>query len=288
MFSCSTVDTQGSSSIECYKMQGSGNDFVLLDNRSLRLPKDRMPAWAKSICRRAFGIGADGLIFLDAPKPGQNMDYVWHFFNADGSRAEMCGNGSRCAAKLAWNLGMAPRQHVLGTDAGPIRAHVLPEDDLVKVQLTPHHDVQLKLGLEFQNTIWDTHFVNTGVPHLVVFVPDVASINVQELGRQFRFHPRFAPAGTNVNFVQVLDNTRFLLRTYERGVEGETLACGTGAAAAALIAWMLGRSGKNVILHTSGQEELGITIEDGRIFLTGKAVLVFIARLFPQSLGLEH
>jgi diaminopimelate epimerase len=274
--------------IECYKMQGSGNDFVLLDNRSLHLPQDRMPAWAKSICRRAFGIGADGLIFLDASKPGQNIDYIWHFFNADGSRAEMCGNGARCAAKLAWNLGLAPRQHILGTDAGPIRAHVLPEDDLVKVQLTPHRDVQIKLELALQNATWDTHFVNTGVPHLVVFVPDVASVDVQELGRQFRFHPRFAPAGTNVNFVQVLENTRLLLRTYERGVEGETLACGTGAAAAALIAWMLGRSGENVILRTSGQEELGITIEDGRIFLTGKAVLVFTARLFPQSLGLEH
>ncbi len=288
MSTCAAFGPQDHSSIECSKMQGSGNDFVLLDNRSLRLPKDRMPVWAKSICRRAFGVGADGLIFLDIAAPGQSVDYVWHFFNADGSRAEMCGNGSRCAARLAWELGMAPRQHVLGTDAGPIKAHVLPEDDLVKVQLTPHRDVRLDLGLELQNTRWDAHFANTGVPHLVLFVPDVASIDVQELGRQFRFHPRFSPAGTNVNFVQVLDDTRLLLRTYERGVEGETLACGTGAAASALIASMLGRTGKNVLLRTSGQEELGITLEDQRIFLTGKAVPVFTARLFPRGLGLER
>lgn len=289
MFAPSFSDARLGPWVECFKMQGSGNDFVLLDNRSLRLAKEQMFHWAKSICQRAFGVGADGLIFLDRPKePDQGADYIWHFFNADGSRAEMCGNGSRCAARLAWQLGMAPRKHVLDTDAGLISAYVLPKNDLVKVQLTPYQDLRLNLSLKLQDTPWDAHFVNTGVPHLVLFVHDVAAINIQALGKQFRHHPRFSPAGTNVNFAQVVDNSHLLLRTYERGVEGETLACGTGAAATALISSVLGRTGKNIVLRTSGQEELGITLEDGQIFLTGKAILVFAARLYLQSLGLDN
>lgn len=273
--------------VECFKMHGSGNDFVLIDNRFLHLSGQRMPAWAGIICHRSFGVGADGLIFLDAPPPGKGVDYVWHFFNADGSRAEMCGNGSRCAARLAWVLGMAPREHVLGTDAGPINAHVLPEDDLVKVQLTPYTDMRLHLDLELRHPVLEAHFVNTGVPHLVLLVPDISAIDVQGIGRAYRRHPGFAPAGTNVNFVQILDRNNLLLRTYERGVEGETLACGTGAAASALISLLLGLTGDNVLLKTSGRETLGIAVENERVFLTGKAVLVFTARLDAHALGLD-
>ncbi|HDQ39896.1 MAG TPA: diaminopimelate epimerase [Desulfonatronum sp.] len=274
--------------VECYKMQGSGNDFVLLDNRSLRLPKEQMPQWARKICRRAFGVGADGLIFLDSPQPGQQVDYIWHFYNADGSRAEMCGNGSRCAAQLAWQLDMAPEKHILGTDAGPITAHVFPDSDLVKVQLTPHCDLRTHLSLTIQERAWEAHFINTGVPHLVLIMPDIATVDVQTLGSQFRFHPHFSPHGTNVNFVQIVDKENILLRTYERGVEGETYACGTGAAAAALICSLTGHTSDTVRVTTSGREELRITLEDKQIFLTGKAVLVFVAKLFLPSLDLEH
>ncbi len=286
--------------VECCKMQGSGNDFVVLDNRALQLAPDEMPAWARAVCRKAFGVGADGLIFLDTTPPGVGADYIWHFYNADGSRAEMCGNGSRCAARLAHELGLAGRTHVLGTDAGPIKAEVLPDLDLVKVQLTPHHDLRLDIDLTLEPSFqeasaqlestpsWEAHFVNTGVPHLVVFSPDVAALDVQDLGRRFRYHPRFAPSGTNVNFIQVQDRENLLLRTYERGVEGETYACGTGAAAAALIAHSLGRTGPEVNIRTSGGELLGITIDQGALFLTGKAVLVFTANLNLRSLGLNR
>lgn len=286
--------------VECCKMQGSGNDFVVLDNRAVQLGPDEMPAWARAVCRTAFGVGADGLILLDATPPGEDADYVWHFYNADGSRAEMCGNGARCAARLAYELGLAERRHVLGTDAGPIRAEVLPEQDLVKVQLTPYHDLLLGLDLTLEPTFpdvsgqlestpsWEAHFVNTGVPHLVVFTPEVASLDVHFLGRRFREHPRFAPGGTNVNFVQVQDRESLLLRTFERGVEGETYACGTGAAAAALIAHALDRTGPEVSIRTSGGELLGVTVEHDVLFLTGKAVLVFTANLNLQSLGLNR
>lgn len=284
----SLSENHSGSWVECFKMQGSGNDFVLLDNRSLRLPSDRMPAWAEAICRRAFGIGSDGLIFLDTAPSGRSQDYVWHFFNADGSRAEMCGNGSRCAARLAWELGMAPRQHILGTDAGPIKAYVLPEGDLVEVQLTPYRDMHLNLDLELHGTHWDAHYVNTGVPHLVLFVPDIAAVDVPRLGREFRNHHRFAPAGTNVNFAQIVDAKNLLLRTYERGVEGETLACGTGAAASALVSTMLDRTEPAVSLRTSGRETLWIALRDEQLFLTGKAVLVFTAKLSLRGVGLEY
>ncbi|PTN38065.1 diaminopimelate epimerase [Desulfonatronum sp. SC1] len=286
--------------VECCKMQGSGNDFVVLDNRALQLAPDEMPDWAKAVCRKAFGVGADGLILLDTTPPGVDADYIWHFYNADGSRAEMCGNGSRCAARLAHELGLAERTHVLGTDAGPIKAEVLPDQDMVKVQLTPHHDLRLGLNIPLESSSldasgqtattssWEAHFVNTGVPHLVVFSPDVAALDVQDLGRRFRNHPRFAPNGTNVNFIQVQDRDNLLLRTYERGVEGETYACGTGAAASALIAHSLGRTGPEVNIRTSGGELLGITIGQDAVFLTGNAVLVFMANLNLRSLGLSR
>lgn len=266
-------------------MQGSGNDFVLLDNRALQLAESLMPQWARSICRKAFGVGADGLIFLDAPGDVPDVDYVWHFFNADGSRAEMCGNGSRCAARLAFELGLAGPVHVLGTDAGPIKAEVFPENDLAKVQLTPHTNLELNLSLELQDQNLKAHFVNTGVPHLVVLVPDVEFVNVRETGRQLRNHPHFFPSGTNVNFVQVVNPETLLLRTYERGVEDETFACGTGAAASALVCHALGHTAESVQVQTSGKEILGIAIENNALFLTGKAILVFAADLNLRSLG---
>jgi len=277
--------------VRCYKMQGSGNDFVLVDNRIQHIQIADMPAWARAVCRRAFGVGADGMIFLDNADPSAghhpDADYIWHFYNADGSRAEMCGNGSRCAARLAWELGLAGPRHVLGTDAGPIKAEVFPETNTAKVELTPFHDLRLDFELELDGKTWPVHFVNTGVPHLVIFVQDLDAVHVQELGRRFRFHAHFAPAGCNVNFVRIVDPEHLLLRTYERGVEGETLACGTGAAASALVAHRLGHAAATTEIRTSGQERLGISIEQDVLFLTGPAVLVFAAEASLASLGLS-
>ena len=277
---------------DCAKMQGSGNDFAILDNRILQLVPAEMPKWARAVCRRAFGVGADGLIFLDAAPENVTADYIWHFYNADGSRAEMCGNGARCAARLAYELGLAGRRHVLGTDVGPIQAEVFPDQDLVKVQLTPHQDLRLGLALPLTEdsgeTTWEAHFVNTGVPHLVIFTPGVDALDVFDLGRRLRNHPRFAPAGVNVNFVQVVDRQNLRLRTYERGVEEETLACGTGAAAASLVAQALNLTETSLRIRTSGREELGITIDRDAVFLTGQAILVFTASLNLRSLGLSQ
>lgn len=280
------MSTPTSGTVPFVKMHGSGNDFVLIDNRKLGLPQAQMSLWAQKICARAFGVGADGLIFLQETPPGRDEDYIWHFYNADGSRAEMCGNGSRCAARRAVELGFAERKHVFGTDAGPISAHVNAKGDSVKVQLTKPFDLVTGSKLDVDGQEFEVHSVNTGVPHAVVIADDVSVIDVQALGSALRHHPHFAPAGTNVNFLQKRNACRFLLRTYERGVEGETYACGTGAAAAIVVANELGIADKSVKLTTSGGESLQIHLEGETVFLEGPAMKTFEGEMFIESMGL--
>jgi diaminopimelate epimerase len=276
-------------SVPFYKMQGCGNDFVVIDNRELGVPESAMKNWAVKVCARAFGVCADGVFFLEnSDDPA--LDYRWHFYNSDGSRAEMCGNASRCAGKLSHALGLAPAEHVFGTDAGPIRAKVLldgPDAGRVKVQLTPPKGVQTGLTVHVDNTPMTVHFADTGVPHAVVFVDDVAAVNVKQLGAALRYHERFSPAGTNVNFAQVKDDATMLLRTYERGVEDETYACGTGACATQLVANALGLTGPRADLTTTGGEVLTVFLEDGNVFLQGAAELTFKGELYLDPMGLS-
>ena len=273
-------------SIPFFKAQGSGNDFVLLDNRELQVPEQDMAQWARKLCKRAFGIGADGLILLDNAPEGSEADYIWHFYNADGSRAEMCGNGSRCATRLALELGMAGPEHVLGTDAGTVRAEVFADQDEVRVQLTPIEGLNLELPLTGPEGK-PVRFANTGVPHAVTIVDDVKAVDIKQAGSEQRYHDHFAPAGTNANFVQVVDRTHLLLRTYERGVEDETFACGTGAAASVAVAHALGLCEATARVTTSGGEQLEISIEDGMLFLRGKALIMYKGEFFPKAFGLE-
>jgi len=273
--------------IPFHKMHGCGNDFALIDNRALAVPRELMVFWAKKICAPHFGVGADGLIFLeDAPVGLTDAAFVWHFFNADGSRAEMCGNASRCAAKLAVKLGLAGAEHVFGTDAGLIRARVL-DDGRVRVQLTPPKDIQTHLDLDIKGQKHRLHFANTGVPHAVLFLEDVSKVDIRELGPAIRYHKQFAPAGTNANFVQRIDSSKLKLRTYERGVEAETFACGTGAAASLVLAHELGLTGPAADVTTTGGEVLAIELENGAVFLTGQAVEVFSGVLSADALGLN-
>ncbi len=274
--------------IPFFKMQGSGNDFILLNNDELQVQVSAMPDWAKKLCPRAFGVGADGLIFLESSADDPSMDYRWHFFNADGSRAEMCGNGSRCAARLAFELGLAPARNVLGTDAGPVRAEVDTESKEVKVQLTSPKDLELNIDLNLDTAQpLPVHFVNTGVPHVIFLCSDPSSLDLAALGPTIRFHARFAPSGANVNLVQIRDDQSLQIRTYERGVEAETFACGTGAAAAAVVANALGYCGRTVPVLTQGREKLTITLEQGNIFLQGRAVLVYSGRFHPRELDIS-
>lgn len=275
-------------SVPFYKMQGCGNDFVIIDNRELGVPESAMADWAKAICARAFGVYADGLFFLEE-SDDPALDYRWHFYNSDGSRAEMCGNASRCVGKLAHAIGLAPAEHVFGTDAGPIKAKVLldgPDAGRVKVQLTPPHSTATDIVLDVDGQPLTVHFTDTGVPHAVVFVGDAKSVDIMDFGPKLRYHDHFAPAGTNVNIAQVVDENTILLRTYERGVEAETYACGTGAAATQLLANRLGLTADHADLTTSGGEVLTVFLEGGNVYLQGAAELIFQGDLYLTPLGL--
>ncbi|OEU71612.1 MAG: diaminopimelate epimerase [Desulfovibrio sp. S3730MH75] len=274
-------------SVPFYKMQGCGNDFVVIDNRELGVPVEKMGEWAEKICQRAFGVYADGLFFIENAPEDSDLDFIWQFYNSDGSRAEMCGNASRCVGRLAHALGIAGEQHTFGSDAGPIKVQVFPLQEEVKVQLTDPVDVRLKQSLEIDGEKYEYHFVNTGVPHVVVQVADVETVDIKKLGSAFRFHSDFAPAGSNVNFVQIDDNDSLIVRTYERGVEDETYACGTGVSAVQVALNRLGLTDAAVRIRTSGGEILKVIIEGEKVFLQGGAELTFSGELFVESFGID-
>lgn len=238
--------------IPFHKMQGSGNDFILIDNRKNILKGRDLSAFAKTVCDRHFSVGADGLIVLIPPSSKGVADFKWRFYNSDGSEAEMCGNGARCAARFAYIKKIAPRNMAFETLAGLIHAKV--RGDRVDVQLTPPRDLRLNISVPLTAGPRTGHYINTGVPHIVYFSDDLDSEDVGSIGAETRWHELFKPAGANVNFVQVTGPDSLRIRTYERGVEAETLACGTGAVASAIISGLLGRVSPPVeVLPKSGE-----------------------------------
>jgi diaminopimelate epimerase len=257
--------------IEFSKLQGTGNDFVIIDNRQGAFwrfcgPVPEQKA-VRLICSRRTGVGADGLILIEN---SEVADFRWRFFNSDGSTAEMCGNGARCAARFAVEKGIAREKMKFETLAGTIEAEV--SGRLVKVRLTPPS--QLKLNLSVSGITG--HYINTGVPHFVVFVDMVDSVDVRSVGRKIRYDSLFKPAGTNVNFAEVrLD--RVFVRTYERGVEDETLACGTGSVASALIAAKVFGLSSPVEVEVRSGERLKVYFDSEfkNVFLEGGTVYVY-------------
>lgn len=242
--------------IPFYKMQGSGNDFILIDNRRAILKGKDLRKFAVSVCHRHYSVGADGLILI---VPSRKADFKWRFFNADGSEAEMCGNGSRCAARFAYLKKIAGRDMAFETLAGVIHAQIRKER--VTVELTDASGLRMNIAVPLDSGLRMGHFINTGVPHLVYLSKDLGNEDVERIGRTTRYHELFRPAGTNVNFIQIQGRHRLGIRTYERGVEGETLACGTGSVAAALIAGALGAASSPVEVVTGGGERLTVFFE---------------------------
>jgi diaminopimelate epimerase len=211
------------------KMNGAGNDFVMLDNRdgTIRLEAAQIVL----LCDRHRGVGADGVLLLE---PGdKTADFQMRYYNSDGGEAEMCGNGARCFARFAQRAAGPFKEVSFSTLAGVIRARI--EGEVVTLDLGSPSDLVLKRKLPIQDSEFVVHSVNTGVPHVVVFVENLEQTPVLEWGRAIRYHPAFQPKGTNANFVTELQEGRIAVRTYERGVEGETLACGTGVTASALV-----------------------------------------------------
>ncbi|MFQ5913182.1 MAG: diaminopimelate epimerase [Nitrospinota bacterium] len=265
------------------KMQGSGNDFILIDNRSRILDPENLGDFIRGVCRRCRSVGADGLILLEE---SDRADFRWHYFNADGGRAEMCGNGSRCAARLAHRWGMAPANLTFETDAGILSAEVTGRR--VKVRMTDPSPIDPAVKVTMNGFEHHLHWINTGVPHAVEFVEDLEGWKVVEVGRFIRFHERFLPAGTNVDFVHPVGRSRVAVRTYERGVEEETLACGTGAVAAALVCADQGFAKPPVDVLTRSGDELRISFrKEGKqytdVYLEGETALVYEGSLTQEA-----
>ncbi len=274
------MKTESMKKIPFYKMQGSGNDFILIDNRGGILKGRNLKDLAISVCDRHYSVGADGLIVI---VPSRKADFKWRFFNADGSEAEMCGNGSRCAARFAYLKKIAKKDMAFETLAGIIHARV--KNEQVKVQLMDASGLRMNIAVPLDSGLRMGHFINTGVPHLVYLTKDLDSEDVERIGRTTRFHELFKPAGTNVNFIQIQGRRRIRIRTYERGVEGETLACGTGSVAAALVAGALGAVVSPVDVVTRGGEKLTVSFErsaDGfsSIHLEGGAQIICEGSLY--------
>ncbi|SDP57477.1 diaminopimelate epimerase [Desulforhopalus singaporensis] len=268
------------------KMSGTGNDFVIIDNREGLIPLEQHPELAKKVCQRKFSVGADGLILL---KNSDKADIGWDFYNADGSVAEMCGNGSRCAAKFAHSHGIAGKKMKLETIAGVVEMEICNGDQAVRVKMPQPFDFRVGLSISLDDVEYPVTYVNTGVPQAVIFVSE-DNVPVKKWGRKVRFHQLFEPKGTNANFVQVLDKGLLKVRTYERGVEDETMACGTGAVAAALISAMQKDMDSPIEVITSGGERLTILfdLQDGpvadNVFLQGPAKLIYTGELTGEAL----
>jgi diaminopimelate epimerase len=278
------MELQGKVRIPFFKMHGGGNDFVLIDHRARFLPENRQPEFARKVCVPKIGVGADGLILIE---DSNKADFKWRFYNADGSEPEMCGNGGRCAARFAVLNGIAPETLSFETLAGIIRAEV--NGRRVKITLAGVGDLNLHTGITLEEETLVGHFLRVGVPHVVVPVADLELTPVTHWGRMIRFHSIFEPQGTNVNFVRFRGPGEVEIRTYERGVEDETLACGTGAAAAALVAAGLGKVKSPVTVHTRGGEALTIYfVRQGEafadVYLEGDALVVYQGDLWVDEL----
>lgn len=269
--------------IEFYKMSGSGNDFIIIDNRDLSLNADNLPDFVRAVCRRQISVGADGVVLIE---PSNKADFKWQFFNSDGSAAEMCGNAARCIARLASLQGISGEKLSFETIAGIVNAEV--HENIPKVKLTDPSPVILgkKIALAGREFVLD--IVNTGVPHAVNFVDNIETCPVSDWGRKIRRHEYFQPKGTNVNVAAVLDRHKIKVRTYERGVEDETLACGTGAVAAVLAAAERGLVDSPVDAIVRSGETLRIYFARkgdrfGEVYLEGKVKIVYRGFLFEEA-----
>jgi len=256
------------------KMHGAANDFVVVDARGGGVPEPRGP-WVARVCDRRRGVGADGVLLLEAHPA---LDFAMAYHNADGGRAEFCGNGARCAARFALDLGLGRGGEVaFATDAGPKSARRAADGRIAlrfgRVEAGAPAAVVEAAGRAFEGRAF-----RPGVPHFVVEAASLAEVPLAAWGAALRHHPAFGPAGTNVDFVAPLGPSRVAMRTYERGVEGETPACGSGAIAVAL--WAAERGAASPVrVRTAGGDDLDVEFAEAdggwEVILTGPAEVAF-------------
>lgn len=263
------------------KYVGCGNDFIIFDNRTLFFPIEDKKL-IQRLCNRQVGIGADGILLLES---SAKADFRMRIFNPDGSEAEMCGNGIRCLIQYLSRSDMKRSSYKIETLHRVLTA--ISEGFDVQVEMGSPTSVKWNLSIFFKGKSFQTHFLDTGVPHVVVFVKDLNEIDLKEMGSYFRYHSEFSPQGTNVNLAQ-LSADCIKIRTYERGVEAETLACGTGATAVALAAAFQFKLNSPIIIETRLKELLTIGFERtseefSRVTMKGPAFYTFqgTTELYP-------
>lgn len=253
-----------------YKYEGCGNDFVIIDDRTNKL--ELSAEIIANLCDRRFGIGADGLLLLRA---APDYDFRMVYFNSDGSRATMCGNGARCLSAFAHKMGAVKTTGSFIADDGPHTTEIIYiEGSETQVAISMKDATPDQYTPEYL-------FINTGTPHYVLFVDDIKTADVISIGRKIRYNPEFAPVGTNVNFVQILPEG-IIVRTYEKGVEDETLACGTGVTASAMAASLKTGSTSIPVKVMGGNLHVSFDKKDNtftNVVLTGPARLVYTGEI---------
>jgi diaminopimelate epimerase len=265
-------------------MSGSGNDFLIIDNRKKVIDDNHLPVFIKKVCQRKLSVGADGFILIEN---SELVDFKWRFFNSDGSPAEMCGNGARCAARFAYLNEIAGKKMSFETVVGIVEASITKEG--VKIKMPDPKDILLDYLLELEHGPLSINSVNTGVPHVVISVDNLDQVDIVKQSRQIRYHKHFSPAGTNVNYVNIQPDGIVAIRTYERGVEDETLACGTGSVAGAIIMAHKKKVNPPVRILTRGGSYLNIHFKnDGNgnfadVFLEGDARVIYEGKLWEDA-----
>lgn len=260
-------------------MNGAGNDFIVIDNRFYHFSDEELATIARAFCPRRVGIGADGVLALSRPQ-SKDAHFRMRYLNADGSVATMCGNGARCLARFARLGGITAEPLVFETDAGMLRASISdPSMPEVELTMTDPKNWSRVEGISAAEV--ETYYVWTGTEHIVQFVDDLEGVDVSEAGRAIRRHELLAPRGANVNFVETSNPETIRIRTYEKGVEAETAACGTGAVAAAVAAYRTGRAPSGAMNVDASGGRLHVAFDentDGEIHnvrLSGSAEIVF-------------
>lgn len=254
------------------KIVGSGNDFIVIDNREGKI-KNRKNLAIK-LCNRKFGIGADGLLFLEK---SNKADFKMRIFNPDGSEAEMCGNGLRCLLRFIYESSLSNKRKLkIETMAGVLEGEIKGKNIKIKMKLIG--EPKLNIEIPVDNEIIIGNYINTGVPHTVVFVENVEKINVSEIGPKIRYNRIFGEKGTNVDWVEIVKDGLIKIRTYERGVEGETLSCGTGTVASAIITFLNKGMVSPINVITRSNEILKVYFDKNleNIYLEGKTFYTFV------------
>ncbi|MDE0315145.1 MAG: diaminopimelate epimerase [Candidatus Poribacteria bacterium] len=267
------------------KLSGAGNDFVIINNlnRVVDSTDSEFMNFVMKLCQRRMSVGADGVLLVE---PTDDVDFRMRYFNADGGEVETCGNGARCISKFAYLNGIVSEQMRFLTNAGVYEAEVVGKN--VKVRMSNPTDIRINVPLRLEDGLHNVGFANSGVPHVVFFVDDLEATDVFDLGQQTRYHNDFKPAGTNANFIRIHSQELIEIRTYERGVENETLACGTGSIASAIVSATLGKVKSPVSVKTASGVVLKIHFdlendEAKNVYLEGDARVIFAGELTSEA-----